>query len=102
MLFWVILLISFVLPRSPLSRWRGHVHSYSVQMGPSSLHRRNWTVSARADFVNVRPDSTLGGGPGIKLVLLFTSILPVCTFSFFFLSRVTLPFNLPAFVIQTS
>ena len=62
--FRVILLISLSYPYSIESLER-QVHSYSVQMGPSSLHRRNWTVSARGDFVNVRPDSTLGGGPGI-------------------------------------
>ena len=38
-------------------------------MAPASRHRGNRTVSVRGDSVST--DSTLGGGPGIELVLRF-------------------------------
>ena len=65
-------------------------------------------MSVRGDFVSVSPDSTLGGGPGIELVLLsaiiFLYVLFICLFYFIFYlfilpSRVTLSFNVPAYVI---
>ena len=53
-----------------------HIHSYPVQMGPSSRHRRNCVVSARGDLVLVSPDFTPGGRkPGIGLVQLFAIVI---------------------------
>ena len=82
--FWVILLLVCLTPRSTESPGR-HVHSYPVQMGPSSRHHRNCTVSARGDFVSVSPDSTLEGGPGIELVLLPAIIFLYVLFHLFIL-----------------
>ena len=66
-------LLVCLTPRSIESPWR-YIQSYAIQMGPSSRHRRNCTVSATADFVSVSPDSTLGVGPEIEVVLLFAII----------------------------
>ena len=96
--FGVSCLLVCLTPRSTESPGR-HVQSYPVQMGPSSRQRRNCTVSARGEFVSVSPDSLLGGGPGIELVLLFAIIF---LYILFFSSRVTLSFNVPANVIRTS
>ena len=84
-------------PRSIESPGR-HVHSYPLQMGRRpvvTVEIVNCTVSARGDFPSVSPDSTLGSGPGIDLVLLFTIIFLYVLLLFFFLSRVTFSFNLP-------
>ena len=81
--FGVSCLLVCLTPRSTESPGRHVVHSYPVQMGPSSRHRRNCTVSARGDFVSVSPDSLLGGGSGIELVLLFAIIFLYILFFFF-------------------